>query len=112
MKRRVIILVFLASLIAGFVFMLSLFDGPVRYLSVLPMILSVMFLPTGKTNATDFLKLLALLFLIYFVYCTAVLVLLKSGTPISKGWTFALILTVWAGFVRLVNTVKSRNVTS
>ena len=107
-----IIIVYLAAILAVGFYLLSKFDSPVRYLVVLPIFVSIFFIPTGKISVPQFLKFTVLLGLVYYIYCTIVLILVDGSSPVSSSWGYALVLTVWAAIVRLINTIRTRDVAS
>ena len=112
MKRRLLILVFLGAVVAGLAYIVSLFDSPVRYLVVLPMFVSMFFIPNDSNKIMPFLKFVGFMFVVFLFYCTIVLSLVESNLPLSKSWVFALVLTVWASVVRLVNAIGPRSIPS
>jgi len=104
-----IIVAYLTVIISAGFYLLSKLDSPVRYLVVLPMFVSIFLIPVGKTSVAQFLKFTILFGLGYYIYCTIVLMLVDESSPVFKLWGFALILTVWAALVRLINTIRTRD---
>ena len=107
-----IIVAYLTAIIAVGVYLLSKFDSPVRYLVVLPIFVSIFFIPVGKTSVAQFLKFTVLFGLVYYIYCTIVLILVDGSSPVSTSWGYALILTIWAALLRLINTIRTRGAAS
>jgi len=111
-RRLILLLVFPVSVISGLIYMGSLFESPVRYLVVLPMFVSMFFIPNINIKARAFLKIFDLMFVVFLAYCAIVLSLVESNLPPSKSWMFALILTLWSSFVKLINSIRLRGATS
>ena len=109
MKRRVIFFGYLAAILAGFTYLLLKFDSPARYTTLLPFLISIFFIPNGKIDLIRFLKFVGLSGLIFYIYSTIILSLIDTALPISKSWIYALVLTVWAAIVRLINTTRPRS---
>ena len=112
MKRRVIFFGYLAAILAGFTYLLLKFDSPARYTTILPMLISIFFIPNGRISLIGFIKFVGLSGLIFYIYSTLILSFIDGDIPVSKSWVFALVLTVWASIVRLVNTTRTRTATS
>jgi len=110
-KRRVIFFGYLAVILTGFIYLLLKVDSPLRYTALLPIFISIFFIPNGKINLIQFLKFVGLSGLIFYIYSTLILILIDTNIPVSKSWIYALLLTVWAAIVRLTNTTRPRKST-